>query len=54
MREITLNEFIEGVEKGLISDTIFIGNNVNRVYGKSVKGMADKPNPYEIVWAKVP
>jgi len=54
LREITLAEFIEGVEKGLISNTTFVGNTTNRIYGKSVKGMATKPENFELVWAKVP
>lgn len=54
MEEVTLAEFIADVEKGLICDTVFVGNTTNRIYGKSVKGMAGKPNPYKIVWAKVP
>jgi len=54
LREIPLAEFIEGVEKGLISNTTFVGNTTNRIYGKSVKGMAAATVPYELVWAKVP
>jgi len=54
MREIPLAEFITDVENGLIVETVFVGNTTNRIYGKSVKGMAGKPTPFELVWAKVP
>lgn len=47
-------EFVADVEAGFISDMVFIGNTTNRVYGKTVKGMADKPQRFEVVWAKVP
>jgi len=53
-REIPLAEFISDVEEGLISEVVFIGNTTNRVYGRSMKGMAGKPTPYELVWSKVP
>lgn len=54
MREINLNDFIEGVEQGYITDVVFIGNNINRVYGKDPRGQADNPQKYELVWATVP
>jgi len=54
VKEISLAEFISDVQEGLIKETVFIGNTTNRIYGKSVKGMADKPDRYELVWAKVP
>jgi len=53
-REIPLSEFIEGVDNGTIIETVFVGNNVNRVYGKSVKGMSGTGKLYDLLWSKVP
>jgi len=54
MREITLTEFITDYENGLISEVVYVGGAQNRVFGRSVKGMAEKPGRYDVVWAKVP
>lgn len=54
MREIPISEFIDGYEEGLITEVVFVGNNINRLYGRSVKGQGNNPKGYEIVWSKVP
>lgn len=51
MREIPLAEFIDGYEKNLINDVCYIDG---KVYGRSVKGQADNPQGYEVVWSSVP
>lgn len=54
MREISLTTFVAGYEKGYITEVVFVGNNVNRVYGRNVEGQGDNPDGFEIVWASVP
>lgn len=51
MEEITIAEFVDGYEKGYITDVIAIGN---KVYGKDPRGMADEPEPFKVVWATIP
>lgn len=53
MRQITLQEFLEGYEAGLITEVVCIDSQ-KRIYGRSVKGMVDRSEPYEIVWAQLP
>lgn len=50
VEETTLEDFLDAWAKGYISDVIFIRNEV---YGKDVRGMADKPDLYKIVKAMV-
>lgn len=51
MREISIQEFIEDYAEALISDVVVVKN---RIYGRSVKGQADNPDRYEVVWAAIP
>ena len=48
MKKIPLKEFLENWERGLIMEVQTIGS---RVYGKSVKGQADNPQGYVLVYA---
>lgn len=50
MRKITLAEFVDGYEKGYITDIVFVKN---KIYGKDPRGMADKPEVYAVVWSDV-
>lgn len=47
-RKITVTEFWELYEQDMVYDIVNIGA---RIYGKSVKGQADKPEGYEIIYA---
>jgi len=51
VRQITVAEFIDGYEKGLISDIVVVKD---KIYGKSVKGMATSDASFETVWALIP
>lgn len=50
MKEITLNQFLNGYEQGYITDLVAIGT---RVYGKDPRGMADTDKIFDIVWTEV-
>ena len=51
MRQITPQEFLDGVELGFITEVFAIGR---RVYGKDPRGKAEMPEMYDVVWADVP
>jgi hypothetical protein len=51
MRQITPQEFLDGVELGYISDIFAIGR---RVYGKDPRGKAGSGQQYDVVWADIP
>lgn len=51
MRQITPQQFLDGVEQGYITEVFAIGR---RVYGKDPRGKADNPKKYDVVWADVP
>ena len=48
MKKIPLKEFLEDWEHGLIHE---VTGTQNRIYGKSVKGQADNPQGYILVYA---
>ena len=48
MKKIPLKEFLEDWEKGLIHE---VAATANKIYGKSVKGQADNPQGYVLVYA---
>ncbi|MDH5199613.1 MAG: hypothetical protein OEW93_01895 [Candidatus Bathyarchaeota archaeon] len=50
-KEISYAEFIADYEAGLIHDLDQIGS---RIYGRSVKGQADNPAGYILVYAEIP
>lgn len=50
MREVTKVEFLNLYEQGLIFEVVNVGD---RVIGRSVKGQADNPDRYEVVWCSV-
>jgi len=54
MRQIPLADFIADWEKGYIKEVVFVGSTINRVYGKTLKGTAQLPERYEVVWSSVP
>ncbi len=51
MRQITPSQFLDGVETGYITEVFSV---VKRIYGKDVRGAADREKKYEVVWADVP
>ena len=51
MRLITIAEFLSLYEDGLLSEVVTAKNNV---YARNVKGQADNPKRYEIVYAVIP
>lgn len=50
MKELTKAEFLQGYEKGYISDIVSIGN---KVYGKDPRGMVGTGKRFEVVWCSV-
>ena len=50
-KELTYAEFMADYEAGMIHDLNQIGS---RIYGRSVKGQADNPAGYVLVYAEVP
>lgn len=51
MRQITKVQFLELYERGMLTETVYVGD---RVIARSVEGQADNPNRYEVVWAALP
>lgn len=51
MQKITLAKFLEGYEKGYITEVVYVKN---KIYGKDPRGQANEPKPYKVVWADVP
>jgi len=51
MRQITPQEFLNGVEFGYITEVFAIGR---RIYGKDPRGKAGQLEKYDVVWADVP
>jgi hypothetical protein len=51
MRQITPQEFLDGVETGYITEVFAIGR---RVYGKDPRGKARTGERFDVVWADVP
>ena len=51
MRQITLAEFLDLYEDGLVFEVV---NVKDRVIGRSVKGQAANPKRYEVVYALLP
>lgn len=52
--EISLTEFINGYADGSITDVLWVGGLINRVYGKTTDEQADNPDNYIVVWATTP
>lgn len=53
MREIPLAEFLQDYEDGVLTEVVPIGR-LNKIFARSVKGRADNPQQYEVVWAALP
>lgn len=51
MNQITPTQFLDGVEKGYITEVFAIGR---RVYGKDPRGCSGTSVRYNVVWADVP
>ncbi len=51
MKELTPQQFLQGVEKGYISDVFAVDR---RVYGKDPRGLARSKKGFEVVWANIP
>lgn len=51
-RQITPNEFLDGVEQGYITEVFAVGR---RIYGKDPRGKATNPTErYDVVWSDIP
>lgn len=51
MKEIPYSEFIQDWENGLIHE---VQSTADKLYGKSVKGQADNPRGFIMVYCMVP
>lgn len=52
-KKISFEEFMDQCEKGLISDIVYGGEPVKRIFGRSHKGTADTSKQSTVVWASV-
>ena len=50
LRQITIADFLDGVQKGYITDIFALGT---RVYGKDSRGKADSNELFDIVFCVV-
>ena len=53
MREIPLSEFLEDYGKRLLFEIVPI-ESLKKIFALSVKGQAENPQLYEVVWAALP
>ena len=49
MKQLTKTKFLEGYEKGYITDVIAVGS---KIYGKDPRGQA-KTKLFEVVWCNI-
>lgn len=51
MKQISPQNFLQGVEQGYIIDVFAVGR---RVYGKDPRGLAGSGKTFEVVYADIP